>query len=171
MDSLDDHEVVINLSLFKYSYLLNLLNPKSLKMFKYNVYHLVATLVSLSILCLIAFSIYSFVTMSYSNNNVINYLTTYIYLKIMFVLVKVSFIIYYSDTIWDLLNVTRINFLSSHKCAKHNAILHQYRNLSIDFVQCLQWLFHSGLNTNLNNVSHWIRISYWTVFFLFTLNF
>jgi len=52
-------------------------------------------------------------------------------------LFKASFIIFNLEGIWNLLNVTRIRFLSSRQCAKYTLLLHEYRKFSINLTKTI----------------------------------
>jgi len=127
-DSFDNQEVAINLVLFKMLQFFYLCNPKSLRIFNYNIYHLIVNLYTVITQCIVAFGSFGFFNTIVLNNND-DRITLPLFIVIQegnfLALMKISFIIYNSDKIWDLLNLTRLKFLTSSQCSKYTRLLHE----------------------------------------------
>jgi len=138
MDSLDDHEVLISLPLFKMLRIFNLCNPNSFKIFNYNASRLIVIMFMATTQCIHIYGlVYYFVSMDLVNNFTGFTLLVAIYIINLISSFKASIMIYNSEGIWDLLNVTRIRFLSSHQCAKYTLLLHQHRKYSITLINII----------------------------------
>lgn len=132
MSSLESNEVAINLKLFKLFRFYHLFDPNSKKICNLNVYHLAWYIINCVIGCII---IYGFIGYFTEMEDVID---SIFYIQILFCyllyslsLLKIITFLYKANNIWDLLRVTRINFLTSTQCQTHIGILHKHRDKSI----------------------------------------
>jgi len=134
MDSLDDHEVLINLPLFKMLHFIDMFNSRCSKIVYYNAYRFIATLFTVTIQSILIFGLLGFFVStdlidSYDELTIV--ITVHIYILNYVCLLKTSFLIYNSDSIWTLLNITSIHYLSSLQCAKYTGLLRQYHKYPI----------------------------------------
>lgn len=132
MEGLKYHEVLINQSLLKRFFFYQLLDPNTAKIFKWNIYKCIHVVFIVTILSFIIFSLVSFLTETKESLKYID-LSSIIYTYFNFVLslFKILRVLYKSDTIWDLLNVTRTDFLKSKPCRIYMKTMYEYRETSI----------------------------------------
>jgi len=65
-------------------------------------------------------------------------LMIFIYSIIVISLLKISVLLYNADRIWELFDLTRLDFLTSRRCRKNVGILHKYRDRSIPITNLYQ---------------------------------
>lgn len=135
-------------SLFKRIRFYDLLDPSSNKMFNYNVYKLISVLIVFIIgCCMIYGQMGYFIQMEDSIDTVDSLLIIFIDLITSLSSLKIIMIVYKANDIWDLLNATRINFLTSGHCQKYIHYIHYYSNLSTKISYLLIVLLIGGLLT------------------------
>lgn len=133
--NLKSDETVLDFKYFNMLRIYDLFNPHIPKIFGWNRYQLFC----------IVFSVFSIVVFGYATvglfvdledklDEVEIVLTTTIHMEHVACLVKLAVFIHYSDTVWDLFNVFRVDFLASGPCCKHSQILHETRARSSRFI-------------------------------------
>jgi len=154
MDNLRDEEVIIHLKLLKLFRFYHMIKPNSTKIFNYN-YNAYRLLTFLYVAIMNSIVIYGnigfFVGTDDSQN--INYVDLYL---IMFLMTNIFFcswriciILIKSNTVFEVLNVSRLNFFTSEHCRKHLNVLHKNRDQTIKItyyffvfstIVIIQWL-------------------------------
>lgn len=142
----DGQNSIVDTLILEYMGLFKILNPHVLKLYDINLYKLGAKIeiIILSITLIFAtFSIY------YSLNDV-NVFIPYLMLLVAWADLGLNhlYLIKYSDTIWDLMRITNINFLYSKISTKENMFNAQrfkYKmattiSLTLIFVICISWI-------------------------------
>jgi hypothetical protein len=122
------NELFIHFKLFKLFHIFHLFDPKCKKLWNFNVYHLAWYAVNCVIGCTITFGLMGYFTEMEDVFNIINHIQIIsCNLTYYLCLVKSITFFYKANDIWNLLNVTRIHFMTSTQCQKHFEILHKYR--------------------------------------------
>lgn len=155
MDTSNDNEFIINLNLMKQCYYFSLIDPNAKKIFGYNMNRLIFSIM----LCIIhSVFVYSnlgfFVSVDYKISNENFFLVLFGDLIIIFIFYKTCLLFYRVDNIVELLDVARIDFLTSKLCRKNNKILYGYRDIIkkysnsytiIAIVVSIQWIMFAFL--------------------------
>jgi len=129
---LEPNNVCINLKLLKLFRFLHVCDPKSKKIFNFNVNHLACYIINCVIGCIVIYGLMGYVTEKEDVFIITNdIMTMYCYIIIYLCLVKIITLTYKAKNIWNLLHVTSIHFLTSTQCQKHIGILQKYRKKSI----------------------------------------
>lgn len=131
MESLNEDEVLINLSLFKRNRFYHLFDPNSKKIFNYNAYR-IYNIVFIAIIqaCYVISGIELYMEMdSVDDVNVLQIL--FIYFNNILCLLKITVFIYKADQIWDFIDLTRLDFLTSARCLDNERILNKCRDTLI----------------------------------------
>lgn len=132
MNLLDDDKVAFNSTLFKRLRFYHILTPHSPKVFSYNAYQLgVAFVIIYSSIFNTLGSIGFFVDMEDTIDDIAVYQIIFTCINNVLSIFKIYMFVYNANEIWDLLDVTRINFMTSKHCLEHINILHKYRRMSI----------------------------------------
>jgi len=132
MSSLQSHEVVFNLELFKKLRICHIFDPHSAKIYNYNIYRLVCIALTASIIAINLYGLLGFIVKMEDTVDEIDVIRIlYIHMHVFLCVIKISVCIYNADKIWNLLDVTRINFMKSAQCLKHLKILYEYQKTSI----------------------------------------
>jgi len=150
MGNIEINEVIFNLSIYKQFRLYNIIDPKSQKIFNQNAYRLFCIIFIIINLCLFFIGhVGLFVKMEDKFDYINNVLLGAMYIEYYQFLVKVIVLIYRADIIWDLLDVAKLDFLTSEICRKNISMLYGKRDWIIKatnvycFIQlviCLQWM-------------------------------
>ncbi|CAH1716757.1 unnamed protein product [Aphis gossypii] len=129
---LESNEVSINLKLFKFIRFFHLFDPNIKKICNLNVYHLAWYIINCVIGCIVIYGLLGYFTEKEDILNIVNQI------QLMFCgllyyssLLKIIIFLYKANSIWDLLRVSHMNFLTSSQCKTHIGILHTHRNQSI----------------------------------------
>uniref|UniRef100_A0A2S2QCK4 Uncharacterized protein n=1 Tax=Sipha flava TaxID=143950 RepID=A0A2S2QCK4_9HEMI len=148
MDAMKDNEYIFNLKLSKLIGLYQILDPNTIQIFGYNVYHIGIVFVSLYMM---AISLLSLIRFYYLINNINEY-TFYLgcVLNYMFSCYKIIQIVYCSNDIWKCTDITSIRFLSYQYYDKSIFKNWQVRSIrltkiyvSLSFIVTLFWLIIS----------------------------
>jgi len=135
MNSLQSHEVVFNLELFKKLRFYHLFDPHSAKIFNHNIYRLVCIALIVSITAINVYGFLGFIVKMEDTVGEIELIQIlYNHMHSFLSALKISVCIYNADKIWDLLDVTRINFMKSSHSLKHLKILYKYQETSIKII-------------------------------------
>lgn len=133
--------VAINLAIFKLLRLHYIFNPNYKSVLNLNLYRLtifVIMLITLMILLLVIFTIITGKSDFVDECEILNLIIILsYYVKYILVIIK---IIYKRNDIWNLIDVTRINFLTSHQCHKYIHILHKYCEKSKNITNFIMYL-------------------------------
>lgn len=131
MKWLQDHEVAINLSLFKRYRFFHIFNPNGSKILSYDKYKFANVIF---ILVITGYNIFSATCFFTDTMDTVDYvellLLVFIYTIIVISLLKISVLLFNADRIWDLFDLTRLDFLTSRRCRDSVEILHKYRDRS-----------------------------------------
>lgn len=139
MKWLQDHEVAINLALFKRYQFYHIFNPNSSKILNYDSYKFTNVLFIVVVTSYNIFSAMCFFTDTVDTIDSIDLLLMiFIYSIIIISLLKICVLLFNADQIWDLFNLTRFDFLSSRRCRKNVGILYKYRDRSITITNLYQ---------------------------------
>jgi len=124
MKFLQDHEVAINLALFKRYQFYHIFNPNGSKLLNYDTYKLTNVMFIVAVTTYNIFSAMCFFTDSVKNIDSIDLLLMiFIYSVVVISLLKISVLLYDSDQIWELFDLARFDFLTSRRCRKNVGIL------------------------------------------------
>lgn len=139
MNSFEMDKVAFNLALFKKLRFYHIFAPNSPKVFNFNAYRLGLAIVIIPsfFFNMIFGSVGFFVRMEDTIDDIGIYQIIFTYLNYFLSFFKLYMFVYNANNIWDLLEVTRINFMTSKHCLKHINILHEYRRLSIKITNFL----------------------------------
>lgn len=150
MSSFEDHEMAFNLTLYKKFRFYYILDPKSAKIYNYNIYRLVHVAIIIFVIGVNVYGLLGFVVKMEDTVDEIKFIQIiYCHMHILLYLIKMSVCVYNADKIWDLLNVARTNFLKSPQSSKHINVLHRYQRASIKItdilyvllqITCAAWL-------------------------------
>ncbi|KAE9536795.1 hypothetical protein AGLY_006857 [Aphis glycines] len=139
MKWLQDHEVAINLALFKRYQFYHIFNPNSSKILNYDSYKFTNVLFIVVVTSYNIFSAMCFFTDTVDTIDSIDLLLMiFIYSIIIISLLKICVLLFNADQIWDLFDLTRFDFLSSRLCRKNVGILYKYRDRSITITNLYQ---------------------------------
>lgn len=165
MNSFGNEKVAFNMALFKRLRFYHIFAPHSPKVFNYNAYRLGLAIVIVPsfFFNMIFGSVGFFIEMEDTIDDIGIYQIIFTYLNYFLSFYKLYMFFYYANEIWDLLDVTRINFMTSKHCLKHINILHEYRRISIKITNFLAasitltilswWLFPVIVNNFSNTKS------------------
>lgn len=131
MESLNEDEVLINLSLFKRNRFYHLFDPNSKKIFNYNAYR-IYNIVFIVIIqaCYVISGIELYMEMdSVDDINVMQIL--FVFFNNILSLLKITVFIYKADQIWDFIDLTRLDLLTSARCRDNERILNKCRDTLI----------------------------------------
>jgi len=132
MESIKDQEMAMNLPLLKRFVFYQLFDPNTAKIFEYNVYKFINIIFIGVIFSIVVFSLMSFFTETNESlhyNDLLSIL--HIYVNVFLSLFKILRILCKTKAIWNLLDITRANFLKSRSCLLHNETINKYRETSI----------------------------------------
>lgn len=142
MKSFKPHEVAFNLVLFKKLRYYHIFNTNSTKVLNYNVYRLGLVALTTIVLCVTVFGLLGFVTkMEDVVDDIVLLQIISAEIHNFLSLFKLNMCLYHANKIWDVLSVTRIDFLTSKQCSNHINILHRYRNTSIKITYFLSFIY------------------------------
>lgn len=152
MATLQDHEVAINLKILKLCRFYHVFNPKGSKYFHYNIGKLSYIALSMISLCILIYGTAGFFFKPEDSNTLTNielFVLLGIYIQGYLGLYKLYIFLYNADKIWDIFNVTRLNFLTSLQCSKNIDIMYNYKKkitkitnffFIITFIADVQWI-------------------------------
>lgn len=124
--------------------------PDGKTVFNRNIYRLSFVVFIVFVQCLIAFgTVRFFVEMKDATGvtDIVMYLDVVLYNYLY--LWKTLVLLYKADVVWDVLNVTRLNFMTSQRCREHVWIIYECRDsvkkitnvyFCFTLVICCQWL-------------------------------
>lgn len=137
-ESLDNSETVINLKLFKQLRLYQLFDPSTRKIFNFNIYQLILILILFVYVCIIIFGLSGYIVgTKITPDNISESLILCTHIVNIVTLLKAINFLYKANDIWELFNVTRINFLTSRHCRKYINNHKKYQKLSSKIVNCI----------------------------------
>lgn len=138
MDLFETHEVVFNLALFKKLRFYHIFDPYSATIYNYNIYRLVCIALIIFVIPINFYGLFGFIIKMEDAINEIDLIRIlYIHMHSFLSIIKISVCIYNADKVWDLLDVTRVNFLKSAQCPKRIEILYKYQETSIKITNFL----------------------------------
>lgn len=139
MKWLQNHEVAINLALFKRYQFYHIFNPNGSKLFNYDTYKLTNIMFIMAVITYNIFSAMCFFTDTIDTINSIDLLLMiFIYFIDVISLLKISVLLFDADQIWELFDLTRLDFLTSKRCRNNVGILCKYRDKSITITNFYQ---------------------------------
>nr|AQS60751.1 olfactory receptor 37 protein [Acyrthosiphon pisum] len=139
MKWLQDHEVAINLALFKRYQFYQIFNPNGSKLLNYDTYKLTNVMFIVAVTTYNIFSAMCFFTDTIDTIDSVDLLLMiFIYSIIIISLLKISVLLFNADQIWELFDLTRFDFLTSRQCRKNVGILCKYRDRSITITNLYQ---------------------------------
>lgn len=167
MATLQDHEVAINLKILKFCRFYHIFNPKGTKHFYWNVGKMCYIALSVISVCLLLFGslgLFFELDDAYTLNEIELFVLLGIYIQCNLGLYKLFIFLYNADEIWNMFDVTRLNFLTSTHCSKYIEIMYKYKNriikitnlfLIFTFMADVQWIIIPFvLNTSENTNNH-----------------
>lgn len=114
---------------------LGLFDPNAKKIFNCNVYQMSLILLSLFMECLIVYGLmglFSGTENTMENSNLTDLLS--LYQTNILCLVELFIFVYRADDIWQLYDVTSVNFLNSRLCCRQTKIFNKYRDVSVKII-------------------------------------
>lgn len=132
MNSLEMHDVAFNLILYKRTGLFYIFESNNKKIFKYHKYRSIGVFISVIIAIFIIFGLLGFFVKLETSINITELIMN-IFVIIMqcSTFLKLNVFIYKAKDTWNLIEVTRIQFLSSIYCQKHREKLGKCKNVLI----------------------------------------
>lgn len=127
MRSLNEHDVLINLSQFKRYCFYQLFDPNSKTIFNYNAYRIYNIVFIVIIQACIIYSAIGLYMKTDTVDDISILLILFNYFNTILSMLKISVFIYKSDQIWDFIDLTRLDFLTSVRCRDNDKILHERR--------------------------------------------
>lgn len=138
MNSLGNNDVAFNLALFNKLRFYHIFEPNGTKIFNYNAYKIACVI---SIVYILSVNIWGLLGIMYTSGDEMDEIgfmqLLYSHLHCLQTSFKIAVCIYKADEIWDVLDVTRVNFMNSARCSKHIRILHEGRDTSIKITNFL----------------------------------
>lgn len=128
-DTLKNHEVAINLGLFKRYRFYNMFDPNGKRIFGRNVCRLSSVALTVVVLCLVVYGTLGFFTrMDDTLSNVDFLLVLVVNLQYYQCLLRTGICLRRAATIWDVFVVSKIRFFASRPCSRYLGLLHGYRD-------------------------------------------
>lgn len=127
-------EIAINFELFQSMRIFDFLGPNSRTIYNYNVYRLTAILLITLAFFDVTFGFLGSIIgseLKETSESLAEFAMINTYLNLYVGMFKSLMITYNADNLWDVLQVTRKDFLSSHLCLKNIEILDKTRKTSI----------------------------------------
>lgn len=135
LGNLNNDASVIDIKYFKILHLHDTFNPNGPKVFGLNYYLLFLNVFNVFSTLVFGYAtIGLFVDLEDQKNQVEIVLTTTIHMEYLSVVLKLIIFTHYSDNVWNLFTVFRVDFLASDLCRKHTEILHKIRSRSSQFI-------------------------------------
>ncbi|XP_022169050.1 odorant receptor 22b-like [Myzus persicae] len=132
MEDFRDEEVVINLKLLKQYRFYHMLKFNETKILNCNVYRLILFLYGSIMTCMVVYgSIVLFVEMDDIISEADLFIVIFLTINFFFCVWRICTVLSKSNTICDLINVSRFNYLTSKHCCKHLNVLYDYRERTI----------------------------------------
>lgn len=155
--SFKDSEVIINLNLLKRTRFYSIIDPNGKKIFGYHAGRLIFAMIFVINYALVAFSnLGLFVNVDYKLSSSEYFIIFSTDLENCLNFYRICLLLYCVDKVADLLEVTRVDFLTSELCRKNNNILNGYRNTIKKFTNLYvilvvvvgtQWVIYAFLNS------------------------
>lgn len=125
-------EVAINLELLIRCRFYQMFNPNGIKIKNWNVYQLVCIILTAIAQLVIVYATFGFFV---ETDDVFTDLELIVIIGVhienYICLLKISVFLYHANTIWDLFDVARFNFLTSKLCRNNIKLLNKSRDISI----------------------------------------
>lgn len=143
MKSLQNHEVIINLELFKKWRFYQLFDPKSPKIFNCNVYKLLSVISSVAVFLFNSFSLMTFFDKDHKHyvEHIDLLLSMCVYFNCILTYLKIGIFVNKTDQVWNLFDLTRFDFLTSKPCRKNSKPLINNRKKAIKFLNLFYYYF------------------------------
>lgn len=136
MDSFQNH--AFNMAFYKRFRFYQIFDPTAPKIFSYNVYkvyHGVTMMCALGSIVYIASGFFMDKVDKIDNTELLMIL--FAFLNMVLGLIKMTIFCQKPDEVWSLMNVARMDFLTSRLCRKNMDILNDYRDKSIKITNLL----------------------------------
>lgn len=144
---LHHHQMTLNLKYFKQYFFYQLFDPESPKLYNYNIYTTINVVFIFSVLSFMCFSMISFCIRiedaTIDSMTLLNSINMYSIIIISSL--KICVFLFKADTIWNLFDVSRIDFLSSKLCRNRITLLYEYRKKSIKYTNLFQYIINVTL--------------------------
>lgn len=138
MSSFTIHEVAFNLVLFKRLRFYHIFDPNSARFYNHNIYRLIYVISTLFVIGINLYGLLGFIVKMEDTVEEIKLIQIlFVHMHCFLSFIKMGVCIYNADKIWDLLDVTRTNFMKSIQCSKHMKILNEYQKSSIKITNFL----------------------------------
>lgn len=132
MGTLQNNNCAINLDLFKRCRYYQMFDPNVDKIYGWNLYRFAIVAIVLIIHLLITFgNLGLFLETDYSLSMVDVFLVAYGNIHVCLSLWKISILLYNANTIWELFDVTRIDFFKSEHCIGNIKILDSHQKKTV----------------------------------------
>lgn len=143
MKSLENHEVIINLELFKKWRFYQLFDPKSPKLFNYNRYKLYTVVATVAVFLFNSFSLMTFFDKDHKHyiEHIDLLLTMCVYFNCILSFLKIAIFLNKADQVWDLFDLTRFDFLASKPCRENSKHLIRNRKRTINILNSFYYYF------------------------------
>lgn len=128
MVSLTEDEVLINLRIFKRYRFYQLFDPNSKKIFNYNAYRIYNILFIVIVMLCHIFSATGLYTKMNTIDDINVLLILFNYFNNILSLLKIIVFLNKSDQIWDFIDLTRLDFLTSARCRNYEQILYKRKD-------------------------------------------
>lgn len=134
MNPSDAHEVIYNQKLNKIIGLFYILDPSGKRIYSYHIYRLISVVISAMVTCFMFSGIFGIYINMEESVDTFQYIW-YIFEVSIFLsaLLKINVLVYKADSTWDLLDITRIHFLSSTYCKINEKRLKECQSILVQF--------------------------------------
>lgn len=142
---LDSKKVTVNLALFNKMYFYRLFDPSSKKIFNCNVYQLILVFINFMVACfLISGHLGYFIDREFTTDNIVILQIIFVNIINVLSLLKTIIFVYKAKDIWNLFNVTRVNFLASKQCHNYIDVHKNYGDISTKLTYLLSFMGFAG---------------------------
>lgn len=140
MDSLQNHEAAFNLAFYKRFCFYQIFDPNTPKMFGYNIYKVNHAVIMVTVLCSIVYITSGFFMEKVDKiGNIELLMIVFFFLNMVLALIKMTIFFQKPEEVWSLMNIARVDFLTSRLCRKNMNILKDFRDKSIRITNMLNW--------------------------------
>jgi len=143
MEKVEVEKFVFNLNLLKRCYFYHIMDSNKQKFLNRNIYWLICVVFLAINLCIFLFDHVRFlISMDDTLNDTDIMMMTTTYTVCYLCIIGVSVLLYRSDKLWNLLDVTRIDFLTSKLCRKNINFLYDRQECIIKLSNLYYYIIH-----------------------------
>jgi len=141
MRAFENDEVAFNLRFYKWMRLYHIIDPNDKRIFNYHFHRLTIVLMVIAVQIFFFFGMIGvFMEIEDTIDTTANIMLLFIFICNLVCALKMIIIITKAENIWNLLHVTRVQFLKSQHCQKNRRKLEEFKNklsLFFKYVICI----------------------------------